>query len=35
LEGWRRELFGDRALELLDGQSALVYRNRRVEVVKL
>ncbi|WP_061932805.1 ribonuclease D [Aureimonas sp. AU22] len=35
LEGWRRELFGNRALELLEGQSALVYRNRRVEVVKL
>ena len=29
------ELFGNRALELLEGQSALVYRNRRVEVVKL
>ncbi|WP_182085723.1 ribonuclease D [Aureimonas sp. ME7] len=35
LEGWRRELFGNRALELLAGDAALVYRNRRVEVVKL
>jgi ribonuclease D len=35
LQGWRRELFGERALELLAGRSALVYRDRRVEVVKL
>ncbi len=33
LQGWRRELFGDRALELLRGDVGLVYRNRRVEVV--
>ncbi|WP_019995640.1 ribonuclease D [Aureimonas ureilytica] len=35
LEGWRRELFGARALELLAGQTALVYRNRKVEIVSL
>ncbi|WP_062212241.1 ribonuclease D [Aureimonas sp. AU12] len=35
LKGWRRDLFGTRALELLEGKSALVYRNRRVEVVAL
>ncbi|MEH6720123.1 MAG: ribonuclease D [Aurantimonas endophytica] len=35
LEGWRREIFGERALELLKGETGLVYRNRRVEVVAL
>ncbi len=35
LEVGARSSFGNRALELLEGQSALVYRNRRVEVVKL
>ncbi|WP_427023007.1 ribonuclease D [Aureimonas ureilytica] len=35
LQGWRRELFGARALELLAGQTALVYRNRKVEIVSL
>ncbi|KAA0971206.1 ribonuclease D [Aureimonas fodinaquatilis] len=33
LSGWRRRLFGERALELLAGKSALVYRNRKVEIV--
>ncbi|WP_062229326.1 ribonuclease D [Aureimonas frigidaquae] len=33
MSGWRRTLFGERALELLSGQAALVYRNRRVEVI--
>jgi ribonuclease D len=35
MEGWRREIFGERALELLKGETGLVYRNRRVEVVAL
>ncbi len=35
LSGWRRDIFGKRALELLSGQSALVYRNRRVEIVPM
>ncbi|MBB4001059.1 ribonuclease D [Aurantimonas endophytica] len=35
LDGWRREIFGERALELLKGETGLVYRNRRVEVVAL
>ncbi|MEX6505226.1 ribonuclease D [Jiella sp. M17.18] len=35
LSGWRREIFGDRALELLTGRTGLVYRNRRVEVVPI
>jgi len=33
--GWRREIFGDRALNLLKGETALVYRNRKVEIVAL
>ncbi len=35
LHGWRRDLFGDRALQLLEGRTALVYRNRKVEIVTL
>ena len=35
LHGWRRELFGERALQLLAGKTALVYRNRKVEIVSL
>ncbi|NDV86953.1 ribonuclease D [Aurantimonas aggregata] len=35
MEGWRREIFGERALDLLKGETGLVYRNRRVEVVAL
>lgn len=35
MSGWRREIFGERALGLLQGDTALVYRNRKVEVVAL
>ncbi|MCB8837529.1 ribonuclease D [Aurantimonas sp. VKM B-3413] len=35
LTGWRREIFGNRALELLTGRTGLVYRDRKVEVVRL
>ncbi|TFF25593.1 ribonuclease D [Jiella endophytica] len=35
LTGWRREIFGERALELLSGKAGLVYRNRRVEVLPI
>lgn len=35
MEGWRRDLFGARALELLDGRSALAFKNRKVTVVPL
>lgn len=35
LQGWRRDLFGERALQLLAGKTALVYRNRKVEIVSL
>ncbi|MEF2070942.1 ribonuclease D [Consotaella aegiceratis] len=33
MSGWRRTIFGDRALELLDGKVALCFRNRRVAAV--
>ncbi|WP_102957945.1 ribonuclease D [Mangrovicella endophytica] len=35
MSGWRRAIFGDRALELLEGKAALVYRSRKVEIVEL
>ncbi len=35
LSGWRREIFGERALALLAGRSALVFRNNRVEAIEL
>ncbi|MCQ8781412.1 ribonuclease D [Mangrovibrevibacter kandeliae] len=35
LSGWRRQLFGERALELLDGRTALCFRDRKVAVVPL
>lgn len=33
LRGWRKELFGNRALELKNGRIALGYNNRKVEVI--
>lgn len=33
--GWRLELFGEKALNLLNGEIALTYREGRVEVVEL
>ena len=35
LRGWRRELFGNRALELKNGQIALGYENRKVQVIEI
>ncbi|WP_185983228.1 ribonuclease D [Aureimonas mangrovi] len=35
MEGWRRELFGERALELLAGRAALAFRDRKVVIVPL
>ena len=35
LAGWRRELFGEKALKLLRGEMALRFVDRRVEVVEL
>ncbi|MEO0329662.1 MAG: ribonuclease D [Pseudomonadota bacterium] len=35
LKGWRKKLFGDKALELKSGHLGLVYRDRRIQVVEL
>jgi ribonuclease D len=35
MSGWRKKIFGDRALELLDGKAALCFRDRKVAVVAL
>ena len=35
LSGWRRELFGEKALKLLRGEMALRFVDRKVEVVEL
>ncbi|MEO0908809.1 MAG: ribonuclease D [Pseudomonadota bacterium] len=35
LKGWRKELFGKRALELKNGRIALGYRDREVQVIKM
>lgn len=35
MSGWRRTIFGNRALELLDGKAALCFRDRRVAIVEL
>ncbi|MFC4625347.1 ribonuclease D [Daeguia caeni] len=35
LHGWRRELFGQKALDLIDGKIALRFENRRIRVVPL
>lgn len=35
MHGWRRELFGDRALKLINGQLAIKFVNRRIEAVEL
>ncbi len=35
LTGWRRDLFGDLALKLVSGQSALRFRERKLEVMDL
>jgi ribonuclease D len=35
LQGWRRELFGERALKLIRGELALRFANKRVEAVEL
>ncbi len=35
LSGWRRELFGDTALKLIDGGVALRFVNKKVEAVEL
>jgi len=35
LKGWRRELFGERALKLIRGELALRFANKKVEAVEL
>ncbi len=35
MQGWRRELFGDQALRLLDGDIALSFSGRRIRAVDL
>jgi ribonuclease D len=35
LQGWRRELFGERALKLIRGELALRFANKKVEAVEL
>lgn len=35
LKGWRRELFGEKALQLLNGEIAIKFENRRVKAVIL
>jgi hypothetical protein len=34
-KGWRRELFGERALKLIRGELALRFANKKVEAVEL
>ncbi|MEM7069635.1 MAG: ribonuclease D [Pseudomonadota bacterium] len=35
LKGWRKELFGKRALQLKNGSIALGYNNRRIQVIEM
>lgn len=35
LSGWRRELFGDKALKLISGELALKFADKRVQVVEV
>ncbi len=35
LKGWRRELFGEKALRLKHGQVAISYQNRKIVMVDL
>jgi ribonuclease D len=35
LQGWRRDLFGEPALQLIQGQMALRFVNRKVDVISL
>ena len=33
LHGWRREVFGDKALKLIRGELAIKFENRRIAIV--
>ncbi|WP_018687525.1 MULTISPECIES: ribonuclease D [Ahrensia] len=35
MKGWRKELFGERAMKLLDGKSGLRFENRKIGVVDI
>ena len=35
LRGWRREMFGEQALELKRGDIALGFEDRRIQVIEL
>ncbi|PYE87196.1 ribonuclease D [Phyllobacterium leguminum] len=35
LHGWRREVFGDKALKLIDGEIGIKFENRRIVAVEL
>ncbi len=35
MHGWRKELFGDRALKLINGQLVIKFVNRKIEAVEL
>lgn len=35
MHGWRKELFGDRALKLIEGQLVIKFVNRKIEAVEL
>ncbi|MGB6118222.1 MAG: ribonuclease D, partial [Mesorhizobium sp.] len=35
MQGWRREVFGEKALQLLAGQLAIRFQNRRIVVTEV
>jgi len=35
LKGWRKELFGNRALDLKNGRIALGYNNREIQLIEM
>jgi ribonuclease D len=35
LQGWRREVFGQKALDLIDGKIGIKFENRRIRAVEL
>lgn len=35
MRGWRKELFGDRAVKLINGESALQFKSRKIDLVDL
>jgi ribonuclease D len=35
LQGWRREVFGQKALDLIEGKIGIKFENRRIQAVEL